>query len=87
MSKNEDFITVEGLRVYMGGVAVLDDINFRIKEGEGFGILGKSGSGKSVLMHSMRGTREYKPDKGSIIYRVALCPNIERCGWAEPPSR
>ncbi|RJS73076.1 MAG: ABC transporter ATP-binding protein, partial [Candidatus Syntrophoarchaeum sp. WYZ-LMO15] len=33
MSKNEDFITVEGLRVYMGGVAVLDDINFRIKEG------------------------------------------------------
>ncbi|MHC1569471.1 MAG: ATP-binding cassette domain-containing protein, partial [Candidatus Syntropharchaeales archaeon] len=36
----------------MGGVAVLDDINFTIKEGEGFGILGKSGSGKSVLMHT-----------------------------------
>ncbi|MCW7077504.1 MAG: methyl coenzyme M reductase system, component A2, partial [Candidatus Syntrophoarchaeum sp.] len=87
MPEKEDFIKVEDLRVYMGGVAVLDDINFTIKEGEGFGILGKSGSGKSVLMHTMRGTKEYKPDKGSIIYRVAICPNQERCGGIEPPSR
>ncbi|OFV68639.1 methyl coenzyme M reductase system, component A2 [Methanosarcinales archaeon] len=86
MSKNNDFIRVEGLHIQMGDSPVLDDINFTIREGEGFGILGKSGSGKSVLMHAMRGTKEYKPEKGSIIYNVAICPHSE-CGWIEPPSR
>ncbi len=87
MSKEDYFIKVEDLRVYMGGVLVLDDINFTIKEGEGFGILGKSGSGKSVLMHAMRGTKEYKPDKGKVICRLAVCPNQGGCGRIDPPSK
>ena len=80
----EDFVIVEGLTKQFGDEVVLQDISFKVKEGDSFGILGKSGSGKTVLMHSIRGIREYRPTKGTIIYRVAICP---KCGWVEPPSK
>ncbi len=47
------------------------------------GILGRSGSGKSVLINMLRGMKEYKPDKGQIIYNLAICP---ACLRVEPPS-
>ena len=41
------------------------------------------GSGKSVLINMLRGMKDYKPDKGKIIYNVAICPD---CLRVEPPS-
>jgi methyl coenzyme M reductase system subunit A2 len=81
---SEDFVIVEDLTKNFGDNVVLEDINFHVKEGGTFGILGKSGSGKTVLMHTIRGIKEYRPTRGSILYRLALCP---ACGWVEPPSR
>lgn len=46
---------------------VLDDINFRMYEGEIVAILGKSGSGKSTLMRIIAGLVE--PSKGTVKYR------------------
>ncbi|MHC1566350.1 MAG: methyl coenzyme M reductase system, component A2 [Candidatus Syntropharchaeia archaeon] len=86
MSGKEEILIVEGLTKSFDHETILEDISFRMREGEGFGILGKSGSGKTVLMHAIRGIKEYKPTKGAVIYRVAMCPN-EMCGWAEPPSK
>ncbi|MHA1649916.1 MAG: ATP-binding cassette domain-containing protein, partial [Candidatus Helarchaeota archaeon] len=40
------------------GEPAYQDVSFTIKEGHSFGILGKSGSGKSALMHALRGTPE-----------------------------
>ena len=84
MPGNEDFIVVEGLEKSFEGELVLQDINFKVKEGGSFGMLGKSGSGKTVLMYALRGMKGYDPTGGSVIYRIAVCPN---CGRAEPPSK
>jgi len=65
------------------GNQVLKDISTTVHTGEVLGLIGKSGSGKSVLINAMRGTREYKPDSGRIIYRVNYCKS---CGWVDMPS-
>jgi len=54
-----------------------------VEEGKILGILGKSGSGKSVLMNMLRGMKDYKPDEGQIIYHISVCPE---CLTVEPPS-
>ncbi|MHC1585158.1 MAG: methyl coenzyme M reductase system, component A2 [Candidatus Syntropharchaeia archaeon] len=86
MAEKEDFLIVDGIGIVFKDVPVLEDINFRVKEGQGFGILGKSGCGKTVLMNILRGIPEYEPTHGKVIYRVAACQNPE-CRWVEPPSK
>ena len=54
------------------GKKVLDNISFDLAEGEILGIIGRSGSGKTVLMHLLRGIDE-PPTSGSIIYHLAAC--------------
>ncbi|QEK13059.1 ATP-binding cassette domain-containing protein [Crassaminicella thermophila] len=44
----------------------LKDINFKIKKGEYFVILGPTGTGKSVILETIAGM--YKPDKGKIYF-------------------
>lgn len=46
---------------------VLDNVNFRMHEGEIIAILGKSGSGKSTLLRIIAGL--VKPSKGTVFYR------------------
>jgi methyl coenzyme M reductase system subunit A2 len=76
LTEDENFIIVKGLfKEFERGEPAYQDVNFIIKEGHSFGILGKSGSGKSSLMHALRGTPEYRPTKGKVIYRIAACPN------------
>jgi len=58
------------------GNKVLKDISFKIPEGEIIGIIGRSGAGKSVLMHLLRGV-EQPPTSGSVIYHMAACNNCE----------
>ncbi|MFA7562831.1 MAG: ATP-binding cassette domain-containing protein, partial [Methanoculleus sp.] len=48
-------ITVKDLCMEFNGTAVLKNINFEVAEGETVGIIGRSGAGKTVLMHLMRG--------------------------------
>lgn len=83
--EGKKFLKVEGVSKSFDAKPVLEGINFTVKEDESFGILGKSGSGKTALMNLLRGIREYKPTKGTVLYTVAMCPN-ENCGWVEVPS-
>lgn len=46
---------------------VLDDVNFRMNEGEIVAILGKSGSGKSTLLRIIAGL--ITPTEGTVFYR------------------
>ena len=78
-----NFITLKNITKSFNGVDVLKDINLEIDEGETLGILGRSGSGKSVLINMLRGTLDYKPDGGKVLINVAVCPN---CLTIEPPS-
>ena len=46
-------------------IKALSNVNFEIKKGEIFGIIGSNGSGKSTLLNLIIGN--YKPDKGGIV--------------------
>ncbi|MBR1610666.1 MAG: ATP-binding cassette domain-containing protein, partial [Methanobrevibacter sp.] len=78
-----EFITLKNITKTFDGVDVLKDINLKIDEGETLGILGRSGSGKSVLINMLRGTLDYKPDAGNILINVAVCPD---CLAVDSPS-
>ncbi|WP_440952966.1 methyl coenzyme M reductase system, component A2 [Methanococcoides sp. FTZ1] len=78
------FIEVKDLTISYDGVKVLKNVNLNINEGEVIGILGRSGSGKTILMHALRGAEEYENISGSIIYHLARC---EKCGHIDPPSK
>ena len=62
---------------------VLNNVSFEIPEGEIIGVIGRSGAGKSVLMHLLRGV-EQPPTKGSIVYHMAAC---DRCTFMDVQSR
>ncbi|MGY3662870.1 MAG: ABC transporter ATP-binding protein [Roseburia sp. 1XD42-69] len=53
----------------------LQDINFQVKEGESWGIIGTNGSGKSTLLKLICGI--LKPYKGSVNISGTLAPLIE----------
>ena len=77
------FIEIRDLTVRFGDVVALRNINLVIEEGESVGILGRSGSGKSVLMHVLRGVESFPGMSGSVIFHVARC---NKCHHVEPPS-
>lgn len=54
---------------------VLKDIDFDIKKGEFFGIVGRNGSGKSTLLKLIAGI--YTPNSGMITVHGSLTPFIE----------
>ena len=58
-------IEVKDLTVGYGDLTVMENINFSVKRGEVFAILGGSGCGKSTILKHMIGL--YKPIKGDII--------------------
>lgn len=53
----------------------LDGIDFEVKKGEFFGIIGRNGSGKSTLLKILAGI--YTPDKGSIKVNGLISPFLE----------
>ncbi len=58
-------VEVRGLRKSFGGTAVLNGLDFEVKHGEIFVIMGPSGSGKSVLLKHIIGLEI--PDAGEIL--------------------
>jgi methyl coenzyme M reductase system subunit A2 len=76
-------ITIRDLSMVFDGTEALKKINLEIGEGEIVGVIGRSGSGKTVLMHLLRGV-DQPPTSGSVVYHVARCAD---CGRVELPSR
>lgn len=77
-------IEIKNLNVSFDGVDILKDINWNIEEGEIIGVIGKSGSGKSVLMRVLRGVEEIKDISGSVIFHLAFC---SKCRLVDAPSK
>ena len=61
----EDIIQVKNLTVGYGDNIILQDLNFSVKRGEIFVILGGSGCGKSSLLKNMIGL--YEPPVGDVL--------------------
>jgi len=69
-------ITVDNICMDFDGTHALINISFEIAEGEILGVIGRSGAGKTVLIHLMRGV-EQPPTSGRIIYHVSACPSCD----------
>jgi len=65
INEDEPVISIRGLYKSFGELQVLKGIDFTLSKGENVAVLGKSGSGKSVLIKIIVGL--LKPDKGEVI--------------------
>jgi phospholipid/cholesterol/gamma-HCH transport system ATP-binding protein len=64
MDKNDLIISIKDLRKSFGTRNVLNGVNLEIHKGENVAVLGRSGTGKSVLIKMIAGL--LKPDTGTV---------------------
>ena len=79
MNDSADIISVRDLKIGYGDKVVLEHINFQVRTGEVFVILGGSGGGKSTLLKNLIGL--YTPLAGEIWIEgdnLATSSGIER---------
>jgi len=65
INKDESVISISGLYKSFGDLPVLKGIDFNLFKGENVAVLGKSGTGKSVLIKIIVGL--LKPDEGEVL--------------------
>src|ERR1700752_4491490 len=75
-SEERNVIEINHLKKSFNGVKVLTDISFTVKQGEAVVILGKSGSGKSVLIKCIIGL--IRPDGGELKVFDKSVPELEQ---------
>lgn len=78
INRNEPVITIRGLYKSFDDLQVLNGIDFTLYKGENVAILGKSGTGKSVLIKIIVGL--LKPDKGEVF---ALGKQVDKLNQKE----
>ena len=55
------------------GVKALDNVNFKVEEGEIHALVGENGAGKSTLMNVLSGIYPYGTYEGDIVYKGEVC--------------
>jgi phospholipid/cholesterol/gamma-HCH transport system ATP-binding protein len=65
INKEDSVISISGLYKSFGDLEVLKGIDFKLFKGENVAVLGKSGTGKSVLIKIIVGL--LKPDRGEVV--------------------
>jgi phospholipid/cholesterol/gamma-HCH transport system ATP-binding protein len=73
---DEAVISISGLFKSFGDLHVLRGVDFKLFKGENVAVLGKSGTGKSVLIKIIVGL--LKPDKGEVIVLGEHVDELER---------
>lgn len=62
---NETIVSVKGFVMKFGNNTVIDGLNFDVKRGETFGLLGSNGSGKTTTIRALLGI--YPPTEGQLL--------------------
>jgi len=60
-------LNVEHLTMQFGGLKAVDDLSFKVKEGEIFGLIGPNGAGKTTVFNCI--TQFYKPTAGNLYFK------------------
>lgn len=66
-TSNDIALAVEKISLSFGGIQVLSDISFELREGEILSIIGPNGAGKTSLLNCLSGF--YRPDKGKVFFK------------------
>ena len=73
VNKMEPIVNVAGLHKAYGATVAVDEVNFKVQEGEIFGMVGPNGAGKTTTIECLEGLR--KPDIGLVD-----------CDWGGPAT-
>ena len=65
MPNKPDVISVKNFKMTFGNKVVIKDLNFTVKQGEVFGLLGSNGSGKTTTIRALLGL--YEPTGGELL--------------------
>lgn len=72
---SEKLLDVQGICKDFGGLRAIDSLDFHIREGEIFSIIGPNGSGKTTLFNIITGF--YPPTKGRVIFGEEDITNLK----------
>jgi phospholipid/cholesterol/gamma-HCH transport system ATP-binding protein len=72
-------ISIRGLKKSFGSLQVLQSVDLDVYQGENLVILGRSGSGKSVLIKVIAGL--LRPDEGSVIVLGQHTRDLDAKAW------
>jgi phospholipid/cholesterol/gamma-HCH transport system ATP-binding protein len=78
MDNKEIVISIKDLKKSFGSLSVLNGVNIEIEKGENVAVLGRSGTGKSVLIKIISGL--LKPDSGRV---TVLGKEVDKISDAE----
>lgn len=83
MSKESvELLKIENVSKVYDGRVVLNNVSATLSTGKILGLIGKSAAGKSVLIHMIRGSEDYEPTSGKVLYHVNIC---QKCGGIDLP--
>lgn len=63
-------LETKGLCHDFGGLDVLFDVKFEVREGERHALIGPNGAGKTTLFNVITGT--YKPSSGEVFFKGGM---------------
>lgn len=81
MPESESAIRVSGLKTEIGETVIHNGLDLDMKRGEVLGVVGASGSGKSVLLRTIVGLNPHAAGKIEILGRDV--DKLDEAGWRE----
>lgn len=64
LTQAEILLELEGIGISFGGLRAVDDLSFKVRQGEILGLIGPNGAGKTTVFNMITGV--YKPGDGRI---------------------